>query len=255
MLVNKLALMFYIFLTALLLSSCNSNTQTDIDNSGLNFAVNAPVSLGFPIANLQLVQGDVVSKYAPPPIGTRYIISKLNPETGVRDSNFTYKVLSHSSTIGAHKGWSARWGNKRYLFYGLSGNELGAPDDEHALTTYYSEPRKLLKFPMKPGDSWSTVWKGYITTIAKSEYFGNGNVSVLKWEDVTVPAGTYKALKLSYKGERTFIARGPIAYGNTLKVNEAFNYWYAPSLGLIIKKVALNAEVPFQEQLTVFETP
>lgn len=87
-----------------------------------------------------------------------------------------------------------------------------------------SGARANIRFPLSLGDTWK-----YEYSIARS---GGGNmvlqyeVSADSWEDVTVPAGTFRALKIIHNGRYTMD-------GGSSTVRETF--WYAPNVKNYIK--------------------
>jgi hypothetical protein len=84
--------------------------------------------------------------------------------------------------------------------------------------------RANIRFPLSPGDTWK-----YEYSIARSQ----GGSMVLKyevsadsWEDVTVPAGTFHALKVVHNGRYTMD-------GGSSTMRETF--WYAPNVKNYVK--------------------
>jgi hypothetical protein len=70
---------------------------------------------------------------------------------------------------------------------------------------------KILTLPLQPGDSWT----GRVWTFAKETLTAQG------WEQLTVPAGSYRAWHVTHR----------LAYedGRT----DTLGYWYAPGVGMI----------------------
>lgn len=57
-----------------------------------------------------------------------------------------------------------------------------------------------LSFPMRVGDSWSADWTDGRRVGNQLKVHGHSTYKVVGWEDVTVPAGTFRALKIEAKG-------------------------------------------------------
>jgi len=83
---------------------------------------------------------------------------------------------------------------------------------------------ELLKFPLTVGatynNSYETANKG---SPARSKY--DFTVKVIGWEDITVPAGKFRALKVEANG--TFIR---LDAGQRLGGAARFRYWYVPEI-------------------------
>lgn len=73
-----------------------------------------------------------------------------------------------------------------------------------------SKPECFLKFVVKEGDVWES---------------GLGKFYVKKTEEIKVPAGTYKAMRI----EREFSLPGPDKNNRVLK----YVYWYTPGIGIV----------------------
>jgi hypothetical protein len=88
----------------------------------------------------------------------------------------------------------------------------------------FSQPARMLHFPLRVGDSYTVeydVQAPLIVTehLAKHKW----NVKVVGWEEVTVPAGTFHALKIEGEGSYQRLDRGFTA-------KESFSRWYVPEV-------------------------
>lgn len=83
---------------------------------------------------------------------------------------------------------------------------------------YEGRNRTLLNFPLEIGKSWKDKYDKYF------EVF-----TVMGWEEIEVPAGKYKALKLEYKQ-----GTGEEKAGRTSKEGKAW-YWYSPDVKYMVK--------------------
>lgn len=102
-----------------------------------------------------------------------------------------------------------------------------------------------LQFPLERGKQWSgkVLWRA-----SSGMLHHQVNSQVTGWERVTVPAGTFDAVKIQVRG--TFVESQSLAYypqqGNIDNV-----LWYAPAVGQIVKRelthrdftVAANGQV------------
>jgi len=83
---------------------------------------------------------------------------------------------------------------------------------------YEGRNKRLLNFPLEIGKSWKDKYDNYF------EVF-----TVLGWEEIKVPAGKYKALKLEYRQ-----GKGEEKAGRKSKEGKAW-YWYSPDVKYMIK--------------------
>ena len=83
---------------------------------------------------------------------------------------------------------------------------------------YQGRNRRLLNFPLEIGKSWKDKYDTYFETF-----------TALGWEEIEVPAGKYKALKLEYKQ-----GKGEERAGRTSKEGKAW-YWYSPDVKYMVK--------------------
>ncbi len=89
--------------------------------------------------------------------------------------------------------------------------------------------KKILNFPLTTGKQWKDLFEqnelGPIGGVGRAEY--QETFRVLGWEEVQVPAGKFKAIKLEYKFVRNF------GIGNPSE-NKAW-YWYSPEVKNLVK--------------------
>jgi hypothetical protein len=78
----------------------------------------------------------------------------------------------------------------------------------------------LLRFPVKAGDSWAVEVPRQKGLLAHT-----GRMTVGKGEEVTVPAGTFRATRVVFE----VTAKN----GRVLAKPETYTYWYAPEVGLV----------------------
>lgn len=160
-----------------------------------------------------------------PPRAERYIA----PPTG---SSWTYSAVSTGS-YGSGSGQvtlrlgEATWdGRKVYSFQSPGMHSL---QDENSALLAVTAPNGDLqarfdppigyRFPLEVGKAWS---QDHTTTVATGQKFAfTANWKVEAYEDVTVPAGTFKAWRISYSDT----------------TGESMTLWSAPDkLGVFIKR-------------------
>ncbi|MGO9449660.1 MAG: hypothetical protein ACLQDV_01255 [Candidatus Binataceae bacterium] len=90
----------------------------------------------------------------------------------------------------------------------------------------YEKPLLLFPFPLTPGKTWTAESKWKIPDIQQA---GRSDVDgkVGDWEQVTVPAGTYRALKVDV----TIRLIGRLGFNNTTTIT----YWYVPEVNRYVK--------------------
>lgn len=76
-------------------------------------------------------------------------------------------------------------------------------------------PETIMKFPLKVGESWT--WTGQMGNVEKVTF----TFKVAKKEKITVPAGTFNAIKLDIEGTTP--------QGKSINTER----WYAPDVGMI----------------------
>ncbi len=90
----------------------------------------------------------------------------------------------------------------------------------------YQKPLLLFPFPLTPGKTWNAEAKFQIPDISQA---GRSDVDgkVGAWEQVTVPAGTFRAIR----ADLTIRAIGRLGLNNTTTIT----YWYAPQVNRFVK--------------------
>jgi hypothetical protein len=94
---------------------------------------------------------------------------------------------------------------------------------------------KMLSFPLEVGKSWryESDWlfkpKGSKGTFV-------GNVTVVGYERIKVPAGEFEAFKLV---DKRFM-RGISGIGSVIDAEASLTYWYAPAANAIVKAIHAN---------------
>jgi hypothetical protein len=142
----------------------------------------------------------------PPPVAERMIISPMGTVT-------TYHRKSTGS-LGTYDGkvvWThapARWQNKAVIAFGApqAGVALHEAGSFAMLATLSPDGRPLLSFDPPIDYAWPlTVGKTWVTQYSVTVHASDARMPLRRefkvdgYEDVTVPAGTFKAWKVSWK--------------------------------------------------------
>lgn len=99
---------------------------------------------------------------------------------------------------------------------------------------YTAGQAKLLNFPVFPGKKWEYAYSmpalyglaGSLREVCDH----NENFQILGWEDINVPAGKFKAIKMEYI--RTTVR---CTYAPGLDVKRKTFYWYSPEAKYFVK--------------------
>ena len=92
--------------------------------------------------------------------------------------------------------------------------------------TNWKKPLMWFKFPLAPGESWaqSAHWETPALNVQGTEEVRG---KVIGWETTTVPAGTYKALRVEIRDR--IIGTGGVYDLVTL------TYWYVPEVNRFVR--------------------
>ena len=111
-----------------------------------------------------------------------------------------------------------------------TGNEVASLDeetDDEGVAEEYDPHSGMLSFPMKVGNTWRAIYtyRETSTIFNEEETYEQKewqDWKVVAWEEVTVPAGTFMAFRVTLTGASY---SGPYD----------FTYWYAPEIGFFVK--------------------
>jgi len=93
---------------------------------------------------------------------------------------------------------------------------------------YEGRNKRLFNFPMEIGKSWEDKYVEKSTTPGAQETIYIETFTPLGWEEITVAAGKFKAVKLEYKQEKVGQT------GSQPKEGKVF-YWYSPDVKYMLK--------------------
>jgi len=124
----------------------------------------------------------------------------------------TYTVAGRDSTIIYEKPSLSR------LYYMVRDKRIN----------YEGRNKRLFNFPMEIGKSWKDKFVEKPTSLGAQETTYIETFTPLGWEDITVAAGKFKAVKLEYKQEKVGQT------GTQPKEGKVF-YWYSPDVKYMLK--------------------
>jgi hypothetical protein len=108
-------------------------------------------------------------------------------------------------------------------------------------------PMEFLKFPLRVGDkhkvafdfrTWSTSYRPGRMVMY---------VEVEKWEDIEVPAGRFRALKIVAEG------RASMDHDPRTTTPLSRTWWYAPEVSRFVKHVQRSNITSYSEELTSYK--
>jgi len=95
-------------------------------------------------------------------------------------------------------------------------------------------PSEWFQFPLHVGDSHQSAWQ-FGDAVMGGSGATSGTGKVIGWETITVPAGTFRALKIEFYGVPS---RG-FPFTNT--------FWYAPAVNRLVKAIYQPGDPNYRE--------
>ena len=163
-----------------------------------------------------------------PKTGDNWVYKLTDRDYGVvRERKYTFRVESVTDTS-----IQVRTGSKTWFRYTPDWNLMAnTPGD--GIERKFDPPIPIFSFPLEPGKTWQAKYR---TSRGDGRVFDNDrSVTVEGWEQVTVPAGTFKALKVS---SLTYYRR--VDGGGSGGGKIVFNYWYTPEVGRPVRIEDVN---------------
>jgi len=93
---------------------------------------------------------------------------------------------------------------------------------------YEGRNKRLFNFPMEIGKSWQDKFVEKPTSLGAQETTYIETFTPLGWEEITVPAGKFKAVKLEYK-------QGKVGQTGSQPKEGKVLYWYSPDVKYMLK--------------------
>ena len=167
---------------------------------------------------------NVVAAYKPPAMGTVFtwrnnwanLPQKISYKvTGIVKAGKS-QYLKMTSVEGLNTTTHAFYDTRNF---GLKGYR----DDKDRAVVTYKPIEERYRFPMQPGDQWITAWKS-IEHKSEKVVKGGGLVQVIGFENLKLPAGTFRTVKV----------RLPLQRGAPKGMRHYV--WFAPELGVTVKE-------------------
>jgi hypothetical protein len=105
---------------------------------------------------------------------------------------------------------------------------------------------RAFKFPLQVGDMYSSASDFREALKGANAGKVTWNIKVVGWEDITVPAGTFHALKIEGSGS---IER----YDRPMKFPSSLSYWYVPEVNRYVKYQFKTQFEQLTEELTEYQ--
>jgi len=189
----------------------------------------------------------VALEVTPPDIkvGDVFIIESTNPAHPENNSKTERTVVSTEGDVIEVSviNLNNKSGKKRLLKFNKEWNLIATRNADNSGLDY-SPPLKYFGFPLSPGKTWqqtSTETNIKTGTIRKHKISG----VVGDWEDITVPAGTFHAIKIILNTEVFNPVTGEKSTGTDIS-------WYAPNAKRSVKsEVTSRNEIDSTEQKSI----
>jgi len=98
----------------------------------------------------------------------------------------------------------------------------------------FNSQRKLLSFPLQMGATWSYSYE-YSTSDGTGKIREDLKCKIVGWEQVTVPAGTYWALRIEEKGWSNNLSPNVPLTARSAQLDRTF--WYSPEIKYLVKSI------------------
>ncbi len=178
-------------------------------------------------------------------VGDVFIIESINPSHPENNSKTERTVVSTEGDVIEVSiiNLNNKSGKKRLLKFNKEWNLIATRNADNSGLDY-SPPLKYFGFPLSPGKTWQqTSTETNIKTGIIRKYKISGVVG--DWEDITVPAGTFHAVKISLNTEVVNVVTGEKSTGTDIS-------WYAPDVKRSVKsEVTSRNQVESTEQKSV----
>jgi WD40 repeat protein len=163
-------------------------------------------------------------------IGDTYIIDSQYPDNPKLNSTTERKVhaIGEGKIIVASRNIKSMTGKPRILQFTPEWNLMSSRNADGSGFDY-SPPLQYFAFPLYPGKTWKQISRETnIKTGAVREHTFSATVG--DWEDISVPAGAFRAIKITIQTELLDRATELKSTGTDIS-------WYAPTLRRSVKSV------------------
>lgn len=179
-------------------------------------------------------------------LGDTYIIEYLYPDSLKSSYSIERKVVAVDDgkiTVAA-KNVKSKMGKARTLQFTAEGNLLSSRNPDGSGFDY-SPPLKYFAFPLYPGKTWQqTSRETNIQTGTVREHMLSATVS--DWEDISVPAGTFRAIRITLQTELLDPSTGETSRGTDIS-------WYAPDIRRSVKSDITSQNSQGQQERQVIQ--
>ena len=177
-------------------------------------------------------------------VGDTYTVESLYPNNSKLNNATERRVLSVSAERidVASKNIKSKTGKERVLQFTPEWNLVGSRNSDGAGVDF-SPPLKYFEFPLSPGKTWrQTSVERNIKTGSIREFTLSATVG--NWEDVSVPAGVFRAIIITTQTELVDREKGQESTGTDVS-------WYAPDVRRSVKSVVTSRDMQgrIEEQL------
>jgi hypothetical protein len=128
--------------------------------------------------------------------------------------------------------WTVRWtilSSDDAARRGSVTSEVMDPSNESFADSKMKGRYEPLRFPLASGKSWSFDYR--IRSQSGNEVRVTQTATAKSWETVSVPAGSFRALRVQHDGRYT-TSEGGYSWSSTIQEI----YWYAPSARRVVKR-------------------
>ena len=173
-------------------------------------------------------------------LGDTYIIEYLYPDSLKSSYSTERKVVAvdEGNITVAARNLKSKTGKARTLQFTSEGNLLSSRNPDGSGFDY-APPLQYFAFPLYPGKTWQQTSREInIQTGTVREHTLSATVG--DWEEVTVPAGTFRALKITLHTALRDPSTGETSTGTDVS-------WYAPDMRRSIRSDMISRDVQGQQ--------
>ena len=167
---------------------------------------------------------DVVARALEPPpreVGDRWVYQReIRDGEALTRRNYLTLTVTSSDAMGFEVETSD---SSVPLRFDREGNIFSMPAPKGGGTLVYDPVDSRFRFPLKPGDSWSARAREMFPQFVKE---AESRITVMGWESLQVPAGTFQALKMSKVSNKNW---SPFP-GQSVASKRVTHFWYVPAL-------------------------
>ncbi|MGI8427148.1 MAG: methane monooxygenase/ammonia monooxygenase subunit B [Actinomycetota bacterium] len=177
-------------------------------------------------------------------VGDTYLVDSQYPNNAKLNNMTERKVVSviDGGVTVASRNVKSRSGQSRMLRYTQEWNLVSSRNADGSGLDY-SPPLKYFEFPLYPGKSWrQTSRETNVKTGATRDFTLSATVG--EWENISVPAGTFRAIKITTQSEIVDSVSGQRSTGTDVS-------WYAPDIRRSVRSVitSRNMQGDVEDQL------